>query len=92
MAEWKLAERKVELRRIVVATWGQPAQVENDMRLVQDDGYETATVQPVPSEASNPDQQRQHEGSGMMPMMHGSGGWHWAGMGVMMAMMVLVVL
>ena len=34
-AEWELAERKVELRRMVAESWAQLAQVENDLRLVQ---------------------------------------------------------
>jgi outer membrane protein TolC len=33
-AEWELAERKVELRRMVQDAWAQLAQVENDLRLV----------------------------------------------------------
>lgn len=33
-AEWELAERKVELRRMVLEAWAQLAQVENDLRLV----------------------------------------------------------
>jgi outer membrane protein TolC len=34
--EWELAERKVELRRMVQDAWAQLAQVENDLRLVQE--------------------------------------------------------
>ena len=34
--EWELAERKVELRRMVAESWAQLAQVENDLRLVQE--------------------------------------------------------
>ena len=33
-AEWELAERKVELRRMVAESWAQLAQVETDLRLV----------------------------------------------------------
>jgi hypothetical protein len=71
---------------------GQGLSAQTEQPAALRDGHESETVQPVPSEASRPDQQRQHEGSGMMSMMHGSGGWHWAGMGVMMAVMVLIVL
>lgn len=34
--EWELAERKVELRRMVLDAWAQLAQVENDLRLVSE--------------------------------------------------------
>jgi outer membrane protein TolC len=35
-AEWELAERKVELRRMVLDAWAQLALVENSLRLVQE--------------------------------------------------------
>ena len=35
-AAWELAERKVELRRMVQDAWAQLAQVENDLRLVRE--------------------------------------------------------
>lgn len=70
---------------------GQGPSAEMEQSAVLHEGHETATAQPVSSEASNPVQQHQHE-RGMMSMMHGSGGWHWIGMGAMMAMMVLIVL
>jgi hypothetical protein len=69
---------------------GQSAQTEQPAD--PHEGHETATAQPVVTEASNPDQRHQHESRGMMSMMHVSGGWHWIGMGMMMAVMVLIIL
>lgn len=71
---------------------GQGPIAQTEPSAVLHDGHETATVQPVQAETSKPDQQRQHESKGIMPLMHGSGGWHWAGMGMMMAVMLLIIL
>lgn len=71
---------------------GQGPNAQTEHSAVLHEGHETATAQPVSSEASNPGQQYQHESRGMMSMMHGSDGWHWVGMGAMMAVMVLIVL
>lgn len=71
---------------------GQGPSAQTEQSAVLHEGHETATAQPVASEASNPGQQHQHESRGMMSMMHGSGEWHWIGMGAMMAVMVLIVL
>jgi hypothetical protein len=71
---------------------GQGPSTQTEQSAVLHEGHETTTVQPVASEALKPDQQHQHESRGMMSMMHDSGGWHWIGMGMMMAVMVLIVL
>ena len=71
---------------------GQGPSTQTEQPAALHEGHETATVQPVAPEELNPDQQRQHESRGLMPMMHGSGGWHWLGGGMMIAMMVLLVL
>ena len=71
---------------------GQGPSAQTEQSAVLHEGHDAATAQPVSTEVSNQDQQRQHESRGMMPMMHDSGGWHWVGMGAMMAVMVLIVL
>lgn len=71
---------------------GQGPSAQTEQSAVAHEGHDAATAQPAATEASNPGQQHQHESSGMMSMMHGSGGWHWIGMGAMMAVMVLIVL
>lgn len=71
---------------------GQDPSAQAEQTAALHEGHESTTAQPVSTEASTPAQQHQHESSGMMPMMHGSGGWHWVGMGAMMAVMVLIVL
>lgn len=71
---------------------GQGPSVQTEKTAALHDGHESTTAQSVASEVSTPDQQLQLESSGMMPMIHGSGGWHWLGMGAMMAAMILIVL